>query len=261
MKKILLSVAGYDPTSGAGVLLDLRVFEQLDFQGVALLTSVTAQNTQSVEKTHHLPPDFLWNQYVTLREDVSFSGIKVGMVGSKENIPVVARILSDSPDIPKVIDPVFKSSSGHWLIDREAIPLYLSEIKGKASVLTPNLEEAGMISEMPVINPEDMEEAARIIYKLTRMPCLIKGGHLLSQKVDLLFDGESAHLYKEEKLDKKVHGCGCFLSSSLLAYLTRGHPLEEAFVLGARLTHKAIKASLQVGRGQNLIEFPVKKET
>ena len=147
-KKILLSVAGHDPTSGAGVSLDLRVFQLLGFQGMAALTSITAQNTKGVRKVHCLPPDLLWDQYQALSDDVSFSGIKVGMVGCGKNIEVIKRILAGNQDIHRVVDPVFKSSSGAWLLEKDSIPDYISKIKGKASLLTPNLEEAGMISEI-----------------------------------------------------------------------------------------------------------------
>jgi len=105
LKKNLLSIAGFDPTSGAGVSLDLKVFEHLGFQGMAILTSLTSQSTKTVKEVLPLSPDFLWNQYQTLIEDVSFSGIKVGMMGSRENIKVLSKILSNHPKIPKVIDP------------------------------------------------------------------------------------------------------------------------------------------------------------
>ncbi len=257
LRKILLSIAGYDPTSGAGVLLDLKAFEHLGFQGMAILTSLTSQNTRTVKEVHCLSPDFLQNQYQTLCYDISFSGIKVGMVGSQKNIQVIAAILSNNPKIPKVIDPVFKSSSGTWLFEKEAIPSYISKIRGKASLFTPNMEEASMISGIKMNTPEDMKEAAEQIYKLSYIPCLIKGGDLPNQKLDLLFDGKKYHFFKKEKIEKKVHGTGCFLSSSLLAYLVKGNPLEKACSLASQLTHKAIKAATQIGQGQHIIHFSI----
>lgn len=255
MRKNLLSIAGYDPTSGAGVLLDLKVFEHLGFQGMAILTSITSQNTDIVKKVFLLSPDFLRNQYQTLCDDISFSGIKVGMVGSQKNIQVIAEILSNNSNIPKVIDPVFKSSSGTWLFDKEAISSYISKIKGKASLLTPNMEEAWMISGIKVNALEDMKDAARQIYKLSKIPCLIKGGDISKGKLDLLYDGKEFHHFKKEKIEKKVHGTGCFFSSSLLAYLVKGNSLEKACFLATQLTHKAIKNAAQIGRGQHIIHF------
>ena len=254
-KKILLSVAGYDPTSGAGVSIDLKVFQLLGFQGMAALTSITSQNTKGVSKVHCLPPDLLWNQYQALVEDVSFSGIKIGMVGCGKNIEVIKRILADNPNIPKVVDPVFKSSSGAWLLERDSIPGYISEIKGQASLLTPNLEEASMISGIKIKNTEDMEKAAKSIFSISSIPCFIKGGHFPKQMVNLLYDGKEFHFIKKEKINKKVHGTGCFLSSSLLGYMVKRNSIEKACLLATQLTHKAIKNAIKIGQGQHIISI------
>jgi hydroxymethylpyrimidine kinase/phosphomethylpyrimidine kinase len=256
VKKILLSVAGYDPTSGAGVLLDVNVFRFLDFMGMAILTSVTSQNTKAVNEIHSLPPEFLWSQYQSVKEDFALSGIKVGMVASKENIQVVARILSQHSSIPRVIDPVFKSSSGQWLTDRDALSTYIRAIKGKATLLTPNLEEAALISRDSVRTADEMKEAAEKIYQLTRIPCLVKGGHLPEQKIDILFDGKDFYALENKEVRKRVHGTGCFFSSSLLAYLVKGNPLDRAFFLASKLTHRAIREAVAIDKGQHIISFP-----
>jgi hydroxymethylpyrimidine/phosphomethylpyrimidine kinase len=255
MKKILLSIAGFDPTSGAGASLDLKVFRALGFQGMAVLTSVTSQNTARVKKVHCLPPELLRDQYQVLGEDVSFSGIKVGMAGCGKNIPVIEEILAKHPHIPKVVDPVFKSSSGARLLEKKSIPGYISAIRGKASLLTPNLDEASLISGIKVENVEDMKKAAQIIHSSLGMPCFLKGGHLREKSVNLLYDGKKFYFFKKEKFKKNVHGTGCFLSSSLLAFLAKGLSLEEACRLATSLTHEAIKGAIQAGRGQQLIFY------
>jgi hydroxymethylpyrimidine/phosphomethylpyrimidine kinase len=255
MKKILLTVAGFDPTSGAGISLDLRVFQSAGFQGMAVLTSLTEQNTEEVKKIYCLTPEFVKAQYETLRKDVSFSGIKVGMLGSGKNISVIKQILENNPKIPRVVDPVFKSSSGTWLLEPESIPDYISEIRGKASLLTPNLEEASLISGTKIATEEDMRTAAREIYSLSRIPCLIKGGHFPRQSLNLLYDGKGFHLFKKKKLKKKVHGTGCFLSSSLLIFLVKGYSLEKACHHALELSHKAIEDAVAYGRGQLLITW------
>ncbi|MGD8536482.1 MAG: bifunctional hydroxymethylpyrimidine kinase/phosphomethylpyrimidine kinase [Candidatus Aminicenantes bacterium] len=253
MKKILLSVAGFDPTSGAGVSLDLRVFQRFGFQGMSILTSLTAQNTEKVKEVHCLPQEFLRSQYEALREDVFISGIKVGMVGCGENIPIIKDILRDNLAVPRVVDPVLKSSSGTWLIEREAIPEYISGLKGNASLLTPNREEASLLSGMKVNTEEEMKKAAEKIYSLSSIPCLITGGDLSKKSANLLYDGKSFHLFKKEKIKKKVHGTGCCLSSSLLAYLVNSNSLEKACHLATEFTHRAIQNALQVGRGQHIL--------
>lgn len=256
MKKNLLSVAGYDPTSGAGVLTDLNVFQHLGFQGMAVLTAITSQNTKHVKKVHCVPAELLWNQYKTLSEDVAFSGIKVGMVGCGENIDVIKKILLHNANIPKVVDPVFRSTSGKWLLEKQSIHRYIEAISGKASVLTPNIDEASLIARKKVKNIEDMREAAKIISTLSKVPCLIKGGQLPGQTVDILFDGDRFHFFKKNKIKKRVHGTGCFLSSSLLSYLVMGKSLEKACLFATELTHTAIRKSIRVGKGQHIFSFP-----
>lgn len=208
-----------------------------------------------VKQIFCVSPELLMDQYRTLAEDVFLSGIKVGMVGCHENIQIIKDILEENPDISRVVDPVFKSSSGTWLLKKESIPEYISEIRGKSSLLTPNMEEAGMISGIKIKNIEDMKKAAKRIYSLSSTPCFIKGGHFQKQIANVLYDGIKFHLFQKEKLNKNVHGTGCFLSSSLLAFLAKGKNLEEACLHSTQLTHDAIKSSVRIGRGQHIFSF------
>jgi len=175
------------------------------------------------------------------------------MIGCAENISVIAKILTDNPKIPIVIDPVFKSSGGNWLYDKKSIPAYMAKIRAKASLLTPNLAEAEWISGIKVRNVAEMRTSAEKIYALTSTPCLIKGGHLRDQNVDILFDGKTYVRFKNKKLKKTVHGTGCFLSSSLLCHLANGLPLDHAASLAIKATHEAIKKAAQIGKGQLII--------
>jgi hydroxymethylpyrimidine/phosphomethylpyrimidine kinase len=257
MKKILLSVAGFDPTSGAGVSLDLKVFQSLGYYGMAVLTSLTAQNTQTVEKIRCDPAKHVWEQYRVLRDEVEFSGIKVGMLGCRQNIPIISKILDANPGIPKIIDPVFRSSSGVWLLEKDSVPDYLKTIKEKASLITPNRDEAGWILGTGVRGVSDIEKAAKHITDLAGFPCLIKGGHIEGQRIDILYDGKKIHRFKNTMLKKKVHGTGCFLSSSILCYLAKELSLEAACELAIKTTRQAIKKAKSVGRGQDLFIFPI----
>ncbi len=252
-KNFLLSVAGYDPSSGAGVTLDLKVFGYLGFPGAGILTSLTAQNTVEVREVRCLPPEFLWTQYRTLAEDVSFAGIKIGAIGGKKNMRCVARILSENEKIPRVLDPVFKSSSGARFLEDEAISQFIHEFTEKATILTPNLEEAAILSGIEANSLERMKEAAEIIFTKMRVPCLIKGGHLPLHKIDILFDGQKFHFFENRLIRKTVHGTGCFYSSALLAFLVKGNSLLKSCDKASRLTHEAIKKALKVGKGQNII--------
>lgn len=253
--KVLLSAAGYDPTSGAGVLLDIHVFQSLGFLGMGILTAATCQNTRTVKSYQCFPPEILWKQYETLAEDVRFQGIKVGMVGCRENIPVIKKILSLMLDVPKVVDPVFQSNCGERLLPDAAIPEYIRSFSGNVTLLTPNLNEASLISGILVHDTTDMKDAARKIFHTTGVPCLLKGGHLEESATDLLYDGQHFHFFKKARIEKKVHGTGCFLSSSILAYLSRGKTLKEACGLAIHLTQEAIKKAVSAGKGQDVFSF------
>ncbi len=249
-KKILLSVAGFDPSSGAGVTLDLKVFHKYGFYGMGILTSLTSQNTQKIKHIHCPSSRFLLEQYRLLRDEVEFSGIKVGMIGCEDNIGVIEEILSDNSNLPIVIDPVFRSGGGKWLVEKKSIPSYIAKIRGGASLLTPNLYEAGWISGRKVAGLEEMHACAEKIFDLTSIPCLIKGGHLPDQNVDILFTGRDFFRFENEKLDQAVHGTGCFLSSSILCHLANGSSLVQAASLAIEATHEAMKGALKLGKGQ-----------
>ncbi|MBM3284860.1 MAG: hydroxymethylpyrimidine/phosphomethylpyrimidine kinase [Candidatus Aminicenantes bacterium] len=248
--RTLLSIAGYDPSSGAGLVLDLAVFRKVGFAGMGLMTAATAQNTRQVVSFYTPPPRFLLLQYQALRHDVSFAGIKTGMVGYRKNIPVISRILSEHPRLPVVADPVFRASSGAWLLEKGAIPFYISHLKGKISVITPNLKEAALITGKKVRNLAEMKEAAQKIIDLVEAPCLIKGGHLARKATDLLYDGKRFYIFEKARIKKEVHGTGCFLSASLLCFLVKGYPLSKASELASAFTHAAIKKASRIGQGK-----------
>ncbi|MFC2160901.1 hydroxymethylpyrimidine/phosphomethylpyrimidine kinase [Acidobacteriota bacterium] len=252
MKKILLTIAGYDPTSGAGAILDINVFQHLGFMGMGIITSLTAQNTKQVSKVYCPPSKLILDQYNSLGDDVELNGIKVGMLGCKKNISPVTKILSLNSLIPRVIDPVFQSSSGTWLLDPASIPLYIKSIAGKITILTPNAQEAALITGFRVKTLKEMERATARIYELSQAPCLITGGHFKEETADLLYDGNNHYVFNNPKIDARVHGTGCFLSSSLLSYLSRGEAIKQACRLAINKTHSNIKQSVRTGHGQNL---------
>ncbi|HUU37018.1 MAG TPA: hydroxymethylpyrimidine/phosphomethylpyrimidine kinase [Candidatus Desulfaltia sp.] len=256
MDKVLVSIAGYDPSGGAGVLLDIAVFRRLGFPGGGLLTAVTAQNSRTVAAVRCLGGSFLYRQYETLVQDVGLAGIKVGMLGGPGNIAALGRILANHEGLPVVVDPVFRSSSGRWLLDKKAVPSYLDKIKGRITLLTPNLDEASLIFGRRLRKPVDMKEAARKIVDLVAAPCLIKGGHLAGKAEDVLYDGRRFFLFPHKRIAKDVHGTGCFLSSSLLCYLVMKKSLVEACSLASEFTQAAMKKAVHLGKGRAIfLEF------
>jgi len=256
LDKVLVSIAGYDPSGGAGVLLDSAVFRRFGFPGAGLLTAVTAQNSRTVAAVRCLGGSFLYRQYETLVQDVGLAGIKVGMLGGPGNIAALGRILANHEGLPVVVDPVFRSSSGRWLLDKKAVPSYLDKIKGRITLLTPNLDEASLIFGRRLRKPVDMKEAARKIVDLVAAPCLIKGGHLAGKAEDVLYDGRRFFLFPHKRIAKDVHGTGCFLSSSLLCYLVMKKSLVEACSLASEFTQAAMKKAVHLGKGRAIfLEF------
>jgi hydroxymethylpyrimidine/phosphomethylpyrimidine kinase len=252
MTRNLLTIAGYDPSGGAGAGLDIRVFNRLGFKGFGVLTSVTAQNSIKVTEAVHLPSRLVQSQYMALRDEVRLSGIKVGMTGTLENLAAAARILAGNPSAPRVVDPVFRSSSGARLIEKEAAARYLELLRGVADLLTPNLEEASALARLPVRTVADMKRAAERIFELSRIPSLVKGGHLPGGAVDVLCDGARLVLFSHPRVRKNVHGTGCFLSAAILGYLARGSDLKEACRRGVGLTVRAISEAIPSGKGRSV---------
>ncbi len=253
MSRTLLSVAGFDPTGGAGILLDLRVFRSMGFSGAAVITALTAQDTRSVRRVKSLPACFVEEQWTALAADLPIAGIKTGMIGSSAVLRAIVRGLSRHPGLPRVIDPILQSSTGVPLLDPLAIPGLLRELQDKATLLTPNMEEAGRLAGTAVVSPRKMEDAARRIHAKTGIACLVKGGHLRSAPVDVLFDGRRIWKFAKRRVRRDVHGTGCFLSAAILCYLARGRSLDEACAAASEEMDEALRNSERPGRGRYIL--------
>ena len=253
MKKVLVSIAGFDPSGGAGVLMDIRVFESLGFRGMAVLTALTVQNTIEVRGVLPLSSSVIRSQFEALSSDVRPAGIKSGMLGSKAGVAALRRILSSHPNLLRVVDPVLHASSGAHLLESGLRSAFLRAVRDNASLLTPNLDEASWIAGIPVRSLADMREAARVIFGAIGVPCLVTGGHLPGRAIDILYDGRRESSFEHEKLRRDVHGTGCCLSSAILGYLARGRSLESACGLASDFVHEAIRGSAKAGRGRRII--------
>jgi len=254
---VLVSIAGLDPSGGAGVILDLHVIEGLGFRGAAVVTAVTAQTAAGVRAWRPLPSVMVRKQFDALAEDLKIAGIKVGMLGSGANLRVVAGLLGRSCSVPRVVDPVLRASSGAWLLDRRAAGSLLKAISGRATLITPNLAEASLLTGHTLRSVDQMKAAARGVFEHHGIPCLIKGGRLPGRFVDVLYDGREHALFVHARSGRDVHGTGCFLSSAILGFLTRGRTLHEACHLGIELTSEARSRAVRVGRGRPVFLFPL----
>ncbi len=250
--RTLLSIAGYDPSGGAGLVLDLRLFESLGFHGAGVMTALTIQDTRRVADVRPMDAKLVAAQYRTLRRDSPWAGLKIGMIGSAANLRFVGRVLGENPDVPRVVDPVLRSSSGAWLLPPRAIGRLLPLIRRRATLVTPNIREASLLTGIPVRSIADMRLAAGILFKKSEVPCLIKGGHLKGPPLDLLFDGCRFRAYRHPRLAPDVHGTGCLLSAAILSFLAGGEALEQACGRAIELTGRAIRRSRLPGRGRRV---------
>lgn len=255
MKKTLLTVAGFDPSGGAGVILDLQVFRSLGFQGTAVVTTLTSQNIQRVFEFKPLPASFVLSQYKVLKKDFTWEGMKIGLVGSKVLFSIIREILEDQTGRPRVIDPVFRSSSGTWFLEPGIIPSFLKTISGRATIITPNVPEASLMTGLKIKSLADIEKAARIIYEMTGIPCLLKGGHRPGQIFDFLYTGKISRFFESQRLPAKVHGTGCLLSAALVAYLVRYGDLEKACAFSLRFIRRSIERAIIPRNGRAIFSL------
>src|SRR5213595_1237006 len=216
---ILLSIAGFDPSCGAGTAADLKTFAAHGCYGVAAITSLTVQNTQGVETVHNTPSAELRAQLEALVKDCDIAAVKIGMLGNRGNAVVVAEFLDAHKFAHVVHDPVMKSSSGAELLDAAGIKYVATELLKRASVITPNVPEAEVITGLTIKDVADMEAAARKIVELGARAVIVKGGHL-ERAVDVLFDGnELVQLGGDRVKTNNTHGTGCTLASAIAAQL------------------------------------------
>jgi hydroxymethylpyrimidine/phosphomethylpyrimidine kinase len=250
----VLSIAGVDPSGGAGVLADVKTFSALGAYGTGVITALTAQNTRAVTGIHEVPPAFLQLQLDTLFDDVRIDAVKIGMLASEGLIRVVARALARHRPQFVVLDPVMVAKSGDRLLRAEALAALRRELLPLATVVTPNLPEAGDLLDRAVADrAEDMRAAARDLCALGARHVLVKGGHGHGDTlIDVLYDGSRfTELPTPRIRTKNTHGTGCTLSSAIAALLPQRASVEAAVRDARAYVVEAIRRSgeLSVGSG------------
>jgi hydroxymethylpyrimidine/phosphomethylpyrimidine kinase len=247
---ILLTIAGFDPSCGAGVGADLKTFAAHGCYGIAAITSLTVQNTQGVETVHNTPASELREQLEILVKDCEIAAVKIGMLGNRGNAAVVAEFLDAHKFAHIVHDPVMKSSSGSELLDAGGIKFVAAELLKRATVITPNLPEAEILTGLTIKDVADMEAAARKIAEMGAHAVIVKGGHM-DKAIDVLFDGTDMHPLGGDKVKlENTHGTGCTFASAITAQLAAGRSLLEATTLAKAYVMKAIEKAYPVGKGR-----------
>lgn len=241
--KHILTIAGSDSGGGAGIQADLKTITMLRGYGASVITSITAQNTMGVEGVYDVPLDGIAAQFDAVCKDISFSGVKTGMLSSKEIVSLVCDKLEIYQLPNLVVDPVMVSTSGHMLLQPDAVNLVRERLLPLAVLATPNLKEAEVLADMSIHNLDDMKKAGQCIQKeLNCANVLVKGGHLDDAAIDLLCTVDGRFIpFREERIDtKNSHGTGCTLSAALATCLGRGMALEDAVAAAKQYLTKAL---------------------
>ncbi len=250
MPPILLTIAGFDPSCGAGVAADLKTFAAHGCYGIAAITSLTVQNTQGVEAVHNTPSAELREQLEVLVKDSEIAAVKIGMLGNRGNAQVVAEFLDAHAFAHVVHDPLMRSSSDSELLDAGGVKYLAAEMLKRSHVITPNVPEAEILTGITIKDVNDMEAAARKIVEMGAKAVIVKGGHM-EKATDVVFDGKEMHQLGGDKVKlDNTHGTGCTFASALTAQLAAGRGLVEAATLAKAYVMKAIEKAYPVGKGR-----------
>lgn len=255
---VALTIAGIDPSGGAGIFADIRTFAEFGCFPTAVTTSLTFQNTTGVFGVRNQSAEVVREQTLPIVADFTVAGAKTGMLPTTEVIAEVARLFREEALPAPVVDPVMQATSGDSLIDDEAVETLVNRLFSLARVVTPNIPEARRLAGFSIGSLEEMAEAAKVIRKLGARAVLIKGGHLQSwnrdnvvnEAVDLLDDQGRVTLFREELVSGvEVHGSGCTLSAAIAAGLAKGMQLEDSVRAAKQYVTELIRSSPSLGHG------------
>ncbi len=244
-----MTIAGSDPSGGAGIQADLKTFHQFGVYGEAAITLLTVQNTTSVRRVECMAPKLVVEQVRAAIEDIPPAAAKTGALGSRAIVEAVAEVAGEF-DFPLVVDPVMISKHGAPLVEPRAREAIAELLLPRAFLLTPNLAEAAALAGFPVSDVSAMRRAAEKLTKLGARAVLVKGGHLEGCALDVLFDGEMWHEFPSERiLTRNTHGTGCTYSAAITAVLARGAPLVSAVRRAKHFITEAIRTNPGLGHG------------
>jgi hydroxymethylpyrimidine/phosphomethylpyrimidine kinase len=248
-KPVALTIAGSDPSGGAGIQADLKTFHQFGVYGEAVITLLTVQNTVGVNRVVCMPPDLVTEQIRAVIVDIPPGAAKTGALGNREIIQAVAELAADFR-FPLVVDPVMVSKHGTALLAPDSIQILKTRLLPRAFLVTPNLEEAEMLAAMQVRDVTAMRAAARKILALGPQAVLVKGGHLAGHAVDVLhYQGQWTEFTAPRVETRHTHGTGCTYSAAITASIAAGLELTAAIRNAKRYITEAIRTHPGLGCG------------
>lgn len=262
--KVCLTIAGLDPSGGAGIIADIKTFSAFGCFAAAAVASLTFQNTTGVFGAVHQTAETIRGQVQPILDDYLIAAVKTGMLPTLEVILETARLITDNELKNIVVDPVVRSTSGFDLIDDQALRSLIKHLFPVSDLITPNIPEAERIAEMTIENEADIHVAARKIQTFGARNVLIKGGHLFETQdsgrkriaKDFLFIGESLTVFEAEYIETTAtHGTGCTLAAAITANLALGKDLVESVEIAKDFVTEAIKTAPNLGKGSSPINI------
>jgi len=249
--KVAMTVAGSDSGGGAGIQADLKTFAALKVYGASAITALTAQNTRGVEGIHLVPPSFVAEQMEAVLKDMRVEALKTGMLANGEIIQSVAETCRKWEISRLVVDPVMVAKSGDMLLEEEAVDRLREELLPRALVITPNLNEAGVITAETVDTLDKMKKAAQQINRLGTPYVVVKGGHLQEEEaLDVIYDGNEFIFSRMPRVDTpNTHGTGCTYAAAITAGLARGREVAAAVQEAHHYVNRALRYSKNPGKG------------
>jgi hydroxymethylpyrimidine/phosphomethylpyrimidine kinase len=255
---VALTIAGSDPSGGAGIQADLKTFHQFGVYGEAAITLITVQNTRGVERVECLHPRLVTDQIRAAITDIPPGAAKTGALGNRGIIEAVAGLATDF-SFPLVVDPVIASKQGAPLLEPGALGAFKTFLLPHAFLLTPNLDEAGFLTGLEVCDPESMRRAAEQLARLGPEAVLVKGGHLRGDAVDILYHRGAWTEFTAPRIETRhTHGTGCTFSAAIAASLASGQDLVESIQHAKRYITEAIRTNPGLGSGSGPLNHQVR---
>ncbi len=259
--KIALTIAGSDSGGGAGIQADLKTFQQFGVFGTSVLVAITAQNTRGVRAVETVREAMVAAQLTALAEDLPPAALKTGMLAEASLVRLVAKAIRENGWQPLVVDPVMVATSGHRLLTTEAEDVIRESLLPLAALVTPNLEEAGVLTGRAVHDVVSMERAGETLVRFGAAAALVKGGHLSSDGdtlTDVLVTADGVRRFTHPRIPTtSTHGTGCTLSAAVTAGLALGRPLETAVADALDFVQRAIARAPKLGDGHGPLDHTV----
>jgi len=249
----ILSIAGSDPSSGAGIQADIKTFSSLGVYGLCVITAITSQNTKNFSRVETVSNDMIKSQLESVLSDFKINMIKIGMVYSSGIIKTVYSMLKKTK-IPIVLDPVFESTTGGTLLQKEAFSDFKKFLVPLSHVITPNVAEAEKLSGLKIKNQQDVRKAANKIHNFGAKKIIIKGGDLPGDiSRDFVLEDSKFYSFSAKKIPITIHGSGCTFSASLAVALAKGKSLKDAVRFAKEFTTESIRNSQKIGKGISVV--------